>query len=59
MSSPHTEHPAAHSLAATQKGKAIGVILSGEGTDGSLGFHAIKDRGGHHLRPGREVGQAR
>ena len=34
------------SLAAVQKSRAIGVLLSGEGTDGALGFQAIKAEGG-------------
>src|SRR5262249_3788615 len=34
------------SLATVQKNRAIGVILSGGGTDGTLGFHAIKAEGG-------------
>jgi two-component system CheB/CheR fusion protein len=41
--------PADHlfrSLAVTQKERAIGVILSGGGTDGTLGFQAIKAEGG-------------
>ena len=41
--------PADHlfrSLAVAQKQKAIGVILSGGGTDGSLGFQTIKGEGG-------------
>jgi two-component system CheB/CheR fusion protein len=41
--------PADHlfrSLAAIQRSQAIGVILSGGGTDGSLGFQAIKAEGG-------------
>jgi two-component system CheB/CheR fusion protein len=41
--------PADHlfrSLAAIQKDRAIGVILSGGGTDGTLGFQAIKSEGG-------------
>jgi two-component system CheB/CheR fusion protein len=41
--------PADHlfrSLAAVQREKAIGVILSGGGTDGTLGFQAIKAEGG-------------
>src|SRR5262249_54987154 len=41
--------PADHlfrSLATTQRERAIGVILSGGGTDGTLGFQAIKAEGG-------------
>jgi two-component system CheB/CheR fusion protein len=34
------------SLAEIQKARAVGVILSGTGTDGSLGFQAIKAEGG-------------
>jgi two-component system CheB/CheR fusion protein len=34
------------SLAAVQKNRAIGVLLSGGGTDGTLGFRAIKAEGG-------------
>ncbi len=34
------------SLAGIQKNRAIGVILSGGGTDGTLGFQAIKAEGG-------------
>src|SRR6266478_863976 len=34
------------SLAAAQKGKAIGVILSGTGSDGTAGLAAIKSEGG-------------
>ena len=34
------------SLADVQKSRSIGVLLSGEGTDGTLGFHAIKAAGG-------------
>jgi two-component system, chemotaxis family, CheB/CheR fusion protein len=34
------------SLAAIQKSHAVGVILSGGGTDGALGFQAIKAEGG-------------
>jgi two-component system CheB/CheR fusion protein len=34
------------SLAGVQKSRAIGVILSGGGTDGTLGFQAIKAEGG-------------
>jgi two-component system CheB/CheR fusion protein len=34
------------SLAAIKKNRAIGVLLSGGGTDGTLGFRAIKAEGG-------------
>ncbi len=34
------------SVAAVQKGRAVGVLLSGGGTDGTLGFQAIKAEGG-------------
>jgi len=34
------------SLANVHRARAIGVILSGGGTDGTLGFHAIKAEGG-------------
>lgn len=34
------------SLAETHKDKAVGVILSGYGSDGALGLKAIKDAGG-------------
>jgi two-component system, chemotaxis family, CheB/CheR fusion protein len=34
------------SLAEERKGRAVGVLLSGEGTDGTLGFQAIKAEGG-------------
>jgi two-component system CheB/CheR fusion protein len=34
------------SLAEIQKNRAVGVILSGGGTDGTLGFQAIKAEGG-------------
>ncbi|MBV9126364.1 MAG: hypothetical protein JO112_23700, partial [Planctomycetes bacterium] len=34
------------SLAAIQKNRSIGVLLSGGGTDGTLGFQAIKAEGG-------------
>jgi two-component system CheB/CheR fusion protein len=34
------------SLAHIQKNRAIGVLLSGGGSDGTLGFHAIKAEGG-------------
>lgn len=35
-----------HSLAEDQKDKAIGIILSGTGTEGALGLKAIKAEGG-------------
>lgn len=35
-----------HSLATDQKEKAIGIILSGTGTDGTLGLNEIKVEGG-------------
>ena len=40
-------------LAADQKEKAIGIILSGMGSDGTLGLRAIKEnfRDGHGARP--------
>jgi two-component system CheB/CheR fusion protein len=34
------------SLARAQRNRAIGIILSGEGTDGTLGFQAMKAEGG-------------
>lgn len=34
------------SLANDQKNRAVGVILSGTGTDGTLGLHAIQEAGG-------------
>src|SRR5207244_8512077 len=34
------------SLATLQKARAVGVILSGGGTDGTLGFQSIKAEGG-------------
>jgi two-component system CheB/CheR fusion protein len=51
---PRTARPGPHmpidhlfrSLAAIQKSRAIGVILSGGGSDGTLGFQAIKAEGG-------------
>src|SRR5207249_1211344 len=35
-----------HSLAADQAARAVGIILSGTGTDGTLGLVAIKECGG-------------
>lgn len=35
-----------HSLAKDQQDKSIGVLLSGMGTDGTLGLGAIKEKGG-------------
>ena len=51
---PRVAGPAAHlaidmflrSLAADRPGRAVGVILSGTGTDGTFGLAAIKDAGG-------------
>src|SRR5262249_54889796 len=51
---PRSPHPGQHmpidhlfrSLATIQKNRAIGVILSGGDTDGTLGFQAIKAEGG-------------
>ena len=53
LSRPHTRHGARlpfdfllHSVAATYGAHAACVILSGSGTDGSLGLKAVKDAGG-------------
>jgi two-component system CheB/CheR fusion protein len=51
---PRVTHRTAHmpidhlfrSLAEDQKGRAVGVVLSGGGTDGTLGLKAIKSEGG-------------
>src|ERR1051325_575642 len=40
------------SLAEDQKEKAIGVVLSGTGTDGTLGLKAIKGAAGMTMEPG-------
>ena len=34
------------SVAASMDGKAIGVILTGSGSDGAMGIKAIKEKGG-------------
>src|SRR5262249_41361714 len=34
------------SMAEVKKGRSIGILLSGGGTDGTLGFQAIKAQGG-------------
>src|SRR6185503_7033694 len=43
-------------LAATHAGRAIGVVLTGTGSDGSLGLRQIKERGG--LTIAQEPGEA-
>ncbi len=40
------------SLATIQKSRSVGVILSGNGTDGVIALQAIKAVGGGDLRPG-------
>ena len=40
-------------------GASIGVILSGMGTDGTLGLRAIKEKAGRGLRAGAGLGQVR
>ncbi|WP_370147920.1 chemotaxis protein CheB [Bradyrhizobium japonicum] len=40
------------SLAESQEDCAVGIILSGVGSDGSLGIKAIKEYGGLYPRPG-------
>jgi hypothetical protein len=40
------------SLAKDQGERAIGVVLSGAASDGTLGLEAIKAEGGNHFRPG-------
>src|SRR5262249_14695607 len=42
------------SLAADQGESAIGIILSGSGTDGSLGIKAIKEAGGLTMAQGAD-----
>jgi two-component system CheB/CheR fusion protein len=49
QSTPGTHMPIDHlfrSLAAVQKSRAVGIVLSGGGTDGALGLQAIKAEGG-------------
>ena len=46
-------------LAEARGSQAIGVILSGTGSDGTLGARAIKGARRHRLRPGPGVGPAR
>jgi two-component system CheB/CheR fusion protein len=46
-----------HSLAANQGDHAIGIILSGTGTDGTLGLSAIKECGGMTLVQAPETAQ--
>ncbi len=46
VSSRHTIDALFRSLAADQRSAAIGVVLSGSGTDGTLGLQAIKHEGG-------------
>ena len=41
------------SLAEEHRHRAIGGVLSGTASDGTLGLEAIKGEGGHHLRAGR------
>src|SRR5262245_20802631 len=51
----HATHPIDvffASLAADQEDSAIGIVLSGSGTDGSLGIKAIKEAGGLTLAQG-------
>jgi chemotaxis response regulator CheB len=43
-------------LAEAQQAQAIGVVLSGTGSDGTLGLCEIKARGRHQLRPGPGFG---
>jgi len=45
------------SLAADKGGNAIGVVLSGTGSDGALGLKAIKEAGGMSLAQGSGGGQ--
>jgi two-component system CheB/CheR fusion protein len=54
MLTPRSHAPGSHmpidhlfrSLAAVQGGQAVGIVLSGGGTDGALGIQAIKSEGG-------------
>ncbi len=45
------------SLAADQKTRAVGVVLSGTDSDGDLGLEAIKDEGGITMVESREMAQ--
>jgi two-component system, chemotaxis family, CheB/CheR fusion protein len=47
------------SLARDQKQRAICVILSGTGTDGTLGLRAVKAEGGMTDGPGASIGRVR
>lgn len=46
----HFSHPSIdllfESVAGSMDGKAIGVILTGSGSDGAMGIKAIKEKGG-------------
>ena len=47
------------SLADDQQDRSIGVILSGMGSDGTLGLRAIKEKGGVQLGAGAGFSQIR
>ncbi len=46
-----------HSLAANQGARAVGIVLSGTGSDGTLGLVAIKDCGGMTMAQAPESAQ--